>query len=386
MSITLKRLLLECERNYNMKLIAGEKGLDNMVRWVHTVEDDEVSSFLHGNELVFTTGIGIASKPNFDFVSMARMLVNKNAAGWVLNLGPYIKDVSDVLKLFCNVSGLPLFVIPWQERIIDITYDFTHLIIENEDREQSIEKSFSSIIDTKQVSVDAKNILERSGFDDSSSYSIIKMDLNSNSFNKEDLKIVSKTLVLEVEGNHDYCVIVNNLSIIIVAKDFTTEEIERSIEYLKTKFTIKSLNLYVRIGVSSKKKGLGNVYKLYDEALASINVGNIQDKEVIYYDDIGIYQILESINDTHVLLNYVDSKLKNIIDYDKENNTDYLDVLRLYIYTNRSVNEVANKLNCHRNTINYKVKFIKDTFGFTYEVEEVSQLWLAFKILDSNIK
>lgn len=386
MSITLKRLLLECERNYNMKLIAGEKGLDNMVRWVHTVEDDEVSSFLHGNELVFTTGIGIASKPNFDFVSMARMLVNKNAAGWVLNLGPYIKDVSDVLKLFCNVSGLPLFVIPWQERIIDITYDFTHLIIENEDREQSIEKSFSSIIDTKQVSVDAKNILERSGFDDSSSYSIIKMDLNSNSFNKEDLKIVSKTLVLEVEGNHDYCVIVNNLSIIIVAKDFTTEEIERSIEYLKTKFTIKSLNLYVRIGVSSKKKGLGNVYKLYDEALASINVGNIQDKEVIYYDDIGIYQILESINDAHVLLNYVDSKLKNIIDYDKENNTDYLDVLRLYIYTNRSVNEVANKLNCHRNTINYKVKFIKDTFGFTYEVEEVSQLWLAFKILDSNIK
>lgn len=386
MSITLKRLLLECERNYNMKLIAGEKGLDNMVRWVHTVEDDEVSSFLHGNELVFTTGIGIASKPNFDFVSMARMLVNKNAAGWVLNLGPYIKDVSDVLKLFCNVSGLPLFVIPWQERIIDITYDFTHLIIENEDREQSIEKSFSSIIDTKQLSVDAKNILERSGFDDSSSYSIIKMDLNSNSFNKEDLKIVSKTLVLEVEGNHDYCVIVNNLSIIIVAKDFTTEEIERSIEYLKTKFTIKSLNLYVRIGVSSKKKGLGNVYKLYDEALASINVGNIQDKEVIYYDDIGIYQILESINDTHVLLNYVDSKLKNIIDYDKENSTDYLDVLRLYIYTNRSVNEVANKLNCHRNTINYKVKFIKDTFGFTYEVEEVSQLWLAFKILDSNIK
>ena len=97
-------------------------------------------------------------------------------------------------------------------------------------------------------------------------------------------------------------------------------------------------------------------------------------------------KILESINDTHVLLNYVDSKLKNIIDYDKENNTDYLDVLRLYIYTNRSVNEVANKLNCHRNTINYKVKFIKDTFGFTYEVEEVSQLWLAFKILDSNIK
>ena len=386
MSITLKRLLLENKRDYNIKLIAGEKGLDNIVRWVHVVEDDEVSNFLHGNELIFTTGIGIASKPNFDFVSIARMLVNKNAAGWVLNLGPYIKEVSDVLKLFCNVSGLPLFVIPWEERLIDITYDFIHLIIENEDREQSIEKSFSSIIDTKQLSLDAKNILERSGFNDNAEYKIIKLDLKSSSFSKEDLKIVAKTLVFEVDNNHNFCVMVNNLSIVVIAKDFTEDEVKKSIEYLKTKFDCKSLNLYIRIGISSKKKGLANVYKLYDEAIASINVGNIQNKEIIYYDEIGIYQILESIKDNQILSRYVDSKLNEIIEYDNNNKTDYLNVLRLYIYTNRSVNEVANILNCHRNTINYRIKFIKDTFGLTYEIEEISQLWLAFKILDSNIR
>lgn len=385
MSITLKRLLLESKRDYNIKLIAGEKGLDNIVRWVHIVEDNEVSNFLHGNELVLTTGIGISSKKNFDFVEMARMLSQKNAAGWVLNVGPYIKEISDLLKLFCNVAGLPLFIVPWEQRLIDITYDFTYLIIENDDREESIDKAFKSIIDSKGVTIDAKNILQKSGFEDDSDFRIIKLDLLSNTFKQEDLKIISKTLVLDVINNHNYCFIIDDLSIVVITKNFSCDDIQNTINYLKNKFDFESLNFYIKIGISTSKKGLANIYKLYDEAKASINVGKIKNQEIMYYDDIGIYQIIESINDSLVLERYVSNNLGKIIEYDNANNTNYLEVLRLYIYTNKSVNEVAVKLDCHRNTINYRIKFIKDTFGINYETEELGQLWLAFKILDSNI-
>lgn len=58
MAITLTQLCRNAEKNYNMKLIAGRDGMDNTVRWVHMVDDSEVPDFLHGNELVFTTGIG----------------------------------------------------------------------------------------------------------------------------------------------------------------------------------------------------------------------------------------------------------------------------------------------------------------------------------------
>lgn len=57
MAITLAKLCANTEKTYGMKLIAGRAGLENFVRWAHIVDNSEVPDFMHGNELVFTTGI-----------------------------------------------------------------------------------------------------------------------------------------------------------------------------------------------------------------------------------------------------------------------------------------------------------------------------------------
>ena len=55
MALTLSQICVNAEKTYQMKLIAGEDGMDNVVRWVHIIEDVEVSHFIEGQELVFTT-------------------------------------------------------------------------------------------------------------------------------------------------------------------------------------------------------------------------------------------------------------------------------------------------------------------------------------------
>ena len=57
MALTLAELCLDTKKDYGMTLIAGEKGIDNMVQWVHYIEGGEAPRFLHGYELVFTTGM-----------------------------------------------------------------------------------------------------------------------------------------------------------------------------------------------------------------------------------------------------------------------------------------------------------------------------------------
>ena len=50
MAVTLASL---CEKSgylYGMRVIAGKDGMTNLVQWVHSVEDTEVSDFLHGGE------------------------------------------------------------------------------------------------------------------------------------------------------------------------------------------------------------------------------------------------------------------------------------------------------------------------------------------------
>ena len=86
MAITLARICANAEKTYGMKLIAGRAGMDNFVRWVHIVEDSEVPDFMHGNELVFTTGIG--HKGSGWLLDFVRQLKGKNAAGVVVNIGP----------------------------------------------------------------------------------------------------------------------------------------------------------------------------------------------------------------------------------------------------------------------------------------------------------
>lgn len=45
MPISLSRLCENTEKSYQLRLIAGRDGLDNPVRWVHMIEDPEVTGF-----------------------------------------------------------------------------------------------------------------------------------------------------------------------------------------------------------------------------------------------------------------------------------------------------------------------------------------------------
>ena len=91
MAITLSQLCYNTATKYNMHLAAGRRGMGNTVRWVHMIEDRQVPEFLHGNELVFTTGIGhVGSDPLLDFV---KKLNEYRAAGVVINIGPYLSHM-----------------------------------------------------------------------------------------------------------------------------------------------------------------------------------------------------------------------------------------------------------------------------------------------------
>ncbi len=89
MALTLSQLCVNVEKTYQMKLVAGEDGMDNVVRWVHIIEDVEVSHFINGQELVFTTGI--AQRGVNWLLPYAEQLLSHGAVGLVINLGPYIE-------------------------------------------------------------------------------------------------------------------------------------------------------------------------------------------------------------------------------------------------------------------------------------------------------
>ena len=139
MALTLEELCAGTEKEYGMKLIAGKNGTDDMVRWVHYIEGGETPRFLHGYELIFTTGM--ENQYSTWLLKFAEKLHEYGACGLVINIGPYVGDVPEDVREYCDKVSLPLYTIPWETRIVDITYEMCHHIVTDEKQSRSVAES-----------------------------------------------------------------------------------------------------------------------------------------------------------------------------------------------------------------------------------------------------
>lgn len=103
MAIILEEIYEVALHRYNMKLVAGGRGLRNLVDWVHTVEEMDYVSFLKGRELIVTTGI--REKDEETLVRFVKSLHETGASGLVINIGKYITRVPRGVIAYSEEAG-----------------------------------------------------------------------------------------------------------------------------------------------------------------------------------------------------------------------------------------------------------------------------------------
>ena len=70
------------------------------------------------------------------------------------------------------------------------------------------------------------------------------------------------------------------------------------------------------------------------------------------------------------------------IEYDREHGTDLVRTLRIYLENNSSVNEVASIVKVHRNTVNSKIRTVRELIGHELDDVSKSRLILAYLVSD----
>ena len=100
------------------------------------------------------------------------------------------------------------------------------------------------------------------------------------------------------------------------------------------------------------------------------------------YEDTGINRLILAVEDKSVLERYANEALSPVIRYDKQNGTDCTELLKLYIECDCSVSTVAEKSGVHRNTVNNRIKQIRELLGSALTEKKKAELVLAFKIMD----
>ena len=142
MAVELIDLYADISSRYNVKLHTSSC-FEKKIGWVHIVENELFAQFLHGNELIFTSGVQYTSEEWIkDFVDM---LYDKHAGGLILGLPEGRKFSREIIE-YCNELRFPLFSASWDTPYIDVMRRFSEILLRNEKKETNLVSALKNAI------------------------------------------------------------------------------------------------------------------------------------------------------------------------------------------------------------------------------------------------
>lgn len=370
MAVTTGFLYAKSSHTYSMTCLAGEEGFGRNVTWIHMIESKEAALFLHGGELVFFTGV--LYKGEMWLLDYVKNLQKSEAAGLIVNIGPYIKTIPERVISYCESCGFPLFSIPWDVHLVDITRYLCRFIMEEEKREHQTLQSILSIIMTPDQCRSACRSLEEIGMDINGTFRVFMIHpVGGEPYKDEILALLDswKTgIPALIYGDAIVCVMAERNGEDAMAKA------EGIYQYLLDN------GIAVTISIGSAVSPISSVSVSYKQAVAIQTLVSSQGP-IVEYDQIGIYKLLLNGTPAEVLKKFYEDTLGPLASYDLTHESTLLNTLEYYISHNCNIKETAAHEVVHRNTILYKMNKIEKIIGMdlTHEDDKLA-ISMALKI------
>lgn len=384
MALFLKDLYEESRQRFQLRLIAGESGLNNLMKWIYVAEDYTTADFLHGGELIITTGVISGGSASW-LLRFLRHMTAQHTCGLIINEGKYLhkSDITQEVLDFCNEHHFPLFLMPWWVHIYDITRDYYDRIFLDTRRNEDINRAFLSLMEPHSDSSAALSTLSDFHFPENAPYyaavfeSIGRRDLilsdNSQLMNQIDIRLSALPFPCYLVTKSD--------AFFFICQQEARAEAEAVVQLIQEQVHICYPALSFSAGIGGRVDSLRLLRRSYAQAQAALQMGVQRQEPVFHYEDMGFFKLLLEIEDKTVLRAYTEHQLGPIHAYDRKHNSNYTQTLYLYLLHNGSVQAIAEQSFCHRNTINHRLHIIRDTLGYRLEDTKVRfELMAAFQV------
>lgn len=369
--------LLKKLKDFNITLVAGDKGLNRTVRWYHIAEDTSVADFIIGNEIIFTTGIELGENPD-KIIEFIDALYDHGTSGIIVNCGKYISKIPDKVIDYCNEKKLPLFEIPWTEKLVNVGKAVSVALLEDERVRTNMQNAMSIALLIPNQSKANKALFIEYGFTENKFYGIVVGDI-TNVGKDEAGELVNK--VRDSLINITSCVFISIIEkkLAVIMANLNKETIENEVDVI-----LKVVGKFTYSGRSDIRLGIKNISKYYKQAEADMLAKKTNISDVLKEND--QYKILLEIKDKEKIEEYCKNVIGAILDWDNKYGGNYYETLKCYFDNDASVIRAAKEMNIHRNTINYKIKKIESLLNCNMSsFEERFSIMLAMKLKELYI-
>ncbi len=334
-------------------------------------------NWIYGGEIVFITGRSIKGDINL----LSRLIEGfneKNIAGLIINIGPYIKQIPKKIIDLVNSLNLPLFELPWEIRITEATKDiYTAIAMKRLQEDSSVNFFHQLLFGDEKL---GGNLIDKAayfGYNLSGEYRVYIIDIDNfqkyiRDNNIDDESIISevktklKKIIRDTLYNHsiEVPIVDKNDSVIFIYKlnKNKIKVLDEALDKIKKLVSNQIGGMTVSIGVGDCYNDLNMIKDSLKEAqlaLKKITIDGLKDC-ILEYKNIGVYQMLFSLEDTRNLNKYYEDKLRPIIEYDNINNSKLIETLEVYLDENCNNTSTSERLFLHRNSLRYRINKIEE--------------------------
>jgi len=389
--------ILQIKELSELKIVAGTAGLSRSVRWLYFTESSTfvndiktLENWVSGGELFVCTNEKILEDRDF-IINMIKSANALDAAGMILNVGSIEEEYIEIAEEL----GFPLFEIPWSIRLVDLSQIIcTHLINEQNDV-NSFERLLNSVIFTHFDSED--DIISNCkyyGFDLTRKNRIATFKIFYNSdfeIGNEDMKSKMRThfQICIKNGFRDAgCKKImsilrhNSLTVLFPDESFSKESLKSMVDKITLHWKFSYQDVDFKVGVGNVCSGASGAKRSYSEAEKALKLINIvSGQQTVYFDSLGIYALLFSIEDISAFELFYKRELGQLIEYDKLNGTQLCKTLEVYFEKDKITGDTVDALYIHRNTLRYRLDKIRTLLGKDIDkIDNLVNMNMAFKI------
>lgn len=364
----------------DLKLVAGAAGMDRTLHWVHVVELPDVMHWTLGGELLFMTGIGIRD----NLAQLPRIVeacAQRKVAGLVLNVGPYIPATPPEVIELAEQLGFPLFELPWEVKLVEVTKEICNHIMSQQVEEKSIQDILESILygDCSQPEL----LISRAALYD---YDLAKphrvlfirygVSLPTGKANLAiEQKVLEDKLKLQQIVNDTFhragkkvlSTARSDRLTLLVPSDGSMQEAQQveSIAQLILQMVQDKLKpMQVHIGWGSPFDQLPAAKQSLEQAELALKVAMTSGKKRYFgYESLGFYKVLFNVSNRKELESFRSEVLGPLNEYDKRHGGELLPTLTAFLEDTENLSIVADRLHIHRNTLRYRLQKVEEITG-----------------------
>jgi purine catabolism regulator len=138
------------------------------------------------------------------------------------------------------------------------------------------------------------------------------------------------------------------------------------------------------IGIGRPCDSVLDLKQSFLEALEAIKMARKIEAshQIAHFEDFMVYHLLDSMNNNEDLERFFNNTVGKLVQYDRENNTDFVNTLELFFACKGNVSAAAEQLFIHRNTMMYRLDKIRSILNVGLEdAEELLELHLGLRAM-----